>query len=68
MKKFSKKDIKVSFGHSDDVYVTVPYEGELTVKDHQKILSNLSQRYDLESKKLFINSVPVSHERGKLKN
>ena len=68
MKKFSKKEIKVSFGQKGEVHVTVPYEGDLTPKDYQKILSNLSQRYDLESKALFINKVPISHKRGKLKS
>ncbi len=68
MKKFSKKEIKVSFDQMGEVHVTVPYEGDLTPKDHQKILSNLSQRYDLENKALFINTVPISHKRGKLKS
>lgn len=68
MKKFSKKEIKVSFTQTGEVHVTVPYEGDLTPKDHQKILSNLSQRYDLEGKPLFINKAPISHKRGKLKS
>jgi hypothetical protein len=67
MKKFSKKEIKISFGQTGEVYVTVPYEGELSAKDQQKILSNVSQRYDLDSKTLFINNVPISHKCGKLK-
>lgn len=67
MKKFSKKEIKVSFGQTGEVHVTVPYEGELSAKDQQKILSNVSQRYDLDSKTLFINNVPITHKRGKLK-
>lgn len=66
MKKFSKKEIKVSFGKTGEVHVTVPYEGELTAKDQQKILSNVSHRYDLDSKTLFINNVPIPHKRGKL--
>lgn len=66
MKKFSKKEIKVSFGQTGEVHITVPYDGDLTAKEQQKILSNVSQRYDLESKALFINTVPISHKRGKL--
>lgn len=66
MKKLSKKEIKVRFSHANAVYVTVPCDGDLTAKDHQKILSHLSQRYDLESKTLFINNALISHKRGKL--
>lgn len=68
MKRFSKKDIKVSFKKRGEVQVTVSVDDKLTDKEVQKILSNVWQRYDIEKLPIKINGTEINHKKGKLQS
>ena len=62
-----KNELKVRLTEAGALSVTTINRSKaLTLAFAQKVMSSLRQRYDVDSRDVFINGILVEHHRGKV--